>query len=236
MESINKKKSLFLCWESERFLVPFGSAVIRSPAGAGWAALWAWGFHGAARTAGGVLRVQGVFASGFGFTRLRRGRVGRHCWLWSFTELARSCTEPFGQREVRSGCKGSLRRVLVSRGSGGGGLGDIVGFGVSRSWRGVARSLLDSGRCAQGVRGLCVGCWFHAAPAGAGWATLLALEFHGVGAELHGGSWTAGGVLRAHEVFASGFGFMRFRRGRVGRHFWLWSFTELARSFTESFG
>ncbi len=144
--------------------------------------------------------------------------------------------ERFGQRAVRSGRMRSLRRVLVSCGSGGGGLGDIVGFGVSRSWRGVARSLLDSGRCAQGVRGLCVGCWFHAAPAGAGWATLLALEFHGVGAELHGGSWTAGGVLRAHEVFASGFGFMRFRRGRVGRHFWLWSFTELARSFTESFG
>ena len=47
-----------------------------------------------------------------------------------------------------------------------------------------------------------VGFRFQGAPARALWATFGAGELHGVGAEFHGASWTAGGVLTAHKVLS----------------------------------
>ncbi len=66
---------------------------------------------------GGVFSgCMGSLLSDFLATRLRRGRVGRHCLLGSSTEWARSFSEPAGRAAVRSGCMGCFRRIRVPRG------------------------------------------------------------------------------------------------------------------------
>ena len=144
-----------------------------------------------------TLRVHGVLFAGFCSMRFRRGLVGRHSLRGSCTVLARSFSEPAGRAEVRSGRMRFFRRI------GGRALASEKLRANTVQLQQPEAPALGSGRWGvlRAHEVFVVGFPIHAAPAGAGWTTLFAGEFHGVGAEFLGACWAGGGALRLRGVF-----------------------------------